>query len=140
MSIRALYADAGYGARIAADDRLLVAVASEAVIGVVRLCRERGALVLRGMQIQLAWQRHGVGKALLAACVPMLDEADAYCLPYTHLIAFYGLVGFKPAATDELPDFLRERQDDYRSRGQDVLAMVRRVPYGRWCDVRVNQH
>lgn len=123
--IASLYAEARYGAAIGMDDTVLVARSSVQIIGAVRLCPEQGVMVLRGMQIRTAFQRQGIGARLLAACQPYLDRGEAFCLPYTHLKAFYALSGFEPVHTAALPDFLAERLASYRMNGQDVLAMRR---------------
>jgi N-acetylglutamate synthase-like GNAT family acetyltransferase len=124
-AIRDLYAQAGYGAAIDGADTVLMAKVDGQLAGVVRLCMEQGVTVLRGMQVQPAFQRQGVGSALLAACVPVLDRGPAYCLPYTHLTGFYGALGFEPVGADQLPAFLACRLAGYLDKGQQVLAMRR---------------
>ncbi len=123
--IAALYADAGYRAAIDPADTLLVARAGGQLAGVVRLCTEEGVTVLRGMQVRPAFQRQGVGLALLAACGPWLERGPAFCLPYTHLVDFYAAAGFAPVHADALPDFLARRLSAYLAKGQQVLAMRR---------------
>lgn len=124
-AVRALYAAGGYGGGIADGDRVIVATLEEAVIGAVRLCREDGVTVLRGMQVAPAHQRNGAGRAMLDACVDALGADVAYCLPYAHLVAFYGHAGFRLAGAGELPGFLKIRLAYYSASRQDVVAMIR---------------
>jgi predicted N-acetyltransferase YhbS len=123
--IAAFYRAAGYGGGVSADDITLVATAEEGIVGVVRLCREAGVTVLRGMQVDAAFQRQGIGRTLLRHCLPHLGGGVAYCLPYAHLAAFYGEAGFVPVTPAMLPPFLAERLAGYLRKGQSVIAMRR---------------
>jgi GNAT superfamily N-acetyltransferase len=122
--IRAFYDAVGYGGSVSEADIIFAATAGGQVIGVVRLCEEDGVTVLRGMHVAPGYQRRGIGRALLAQCIPWLDRGPAYCLPYEHLVGFYGQAGFVPAAADTLPRFLAERLDRYLLSGQRVIAMA----------------
>jgi GNAT superfamily N-acetyltransferase len=125
--IAALYAEAGYGAEVEPADLVIVAKSDGQLAGVVRLCDEHGVIVLRGMQIRRAAQRQGIGAQMLAACRPYLDQRVSYCLPYSHLVSFYGAAGFVVVDGAGLPDFLSRRLASYLRDGKDVIAM-RRVP------------
>ncbi|MFC5547336.1 GNAT family N-acetyltransferase [Massilia aerilata] len=123
--VRAFYEEAGYGGGVLDIDRVFAATTDGRIVGVVRLCEEEGVIVLRGMHVAAACQRQGIGRALLARCVPWLERGEAFCLPYARLAGFYGEAGFTPAPPETLPRFLAERLDGYRSKGQGVLAMRR---------------
>ena len=123
--VAAFYKTAGYGAKIAHTDVTLAAKCRGELVGVVRLCDEDGVIVLRGMQVAPAFQRQGVGRTLLEHCAPYLDRNVAYCLPYDHLVQFYGQAGFQPAATTGLPPFLVQRLASYIVSGHKVVAMRR---------------
>lgn len=125
--VLAVYAEGNYTGGVAPADRVFIARCDGVLAGAVRLCPEGGTTVLRGMQVRAAYRRMGVGYALLAACVPDLDKGVAYCLPYTHLVAFYEAAGFRVAGMDEIPEFLRLRLEGYLADGQQILAM-RRTP------------
>lgn len=123
--IAGLYLDAGYRAAIEQADTILVAKSGGRLAAVVRLCLEEGVTVLRGMQVRPAFQRQGVGSALLAACTPWLEVRQAYCLPYAHLAAFYATAGFQAVGAAQLPPFLAQRLAAYRKIGHDVIGMRR---------------
>jgi predicted N-acetyltransferase YhbS len=127
--IEEFYKQAGYRGGVSKADITLAAKVDGRLAGVVRLCDEAGVIVLRGMHVAPAFQRQGIGRSLLAHCVAHLDRGVAYCLPYDHLVAFYGHVGFVEARAEALPSFLGERLAGYLSSGQRVLAM-RRAPPG----------
>jgi predicted N-acetyltransferase YhbS len=123
--LRAFYAEAGYGGGVRDADLAFAATIDGRVVGAVRLCEEAGVIVLRGMHVDPAFQHQGIGRALLAQCVPWLDRGEAFCLPYDHLAGFYGKVGFTPAPLKTLPRFLTERLEGYLLKGQRVLTMRR---------------
>ncbi|KQV51039.1 GNAT family N-acetyltransferase [Duganella sp. Root336D2] len=123
--VGALYVEAGYGGGIDENDTVIVATASEKIVGAVRLCSEDGVTVLRGMQVSETFQRQGIGSQLLKACAGHMDIGQAFCLPYSHLAEFYGAASFEAVSAEELPDFLAKRLYSYLARGQDVIAMRR---------------
>ena len=123
-----LYVAAGYGGGVSENDKVMVARLGDHVVGVVRLRPEEGVTVLRGMQIVYDLQRKGIGAGMLRACAGYLDEATAYCLPYSHFTQFYGAASFEAIGAAELPGFLAARLSSYLPRRQDVVAMRRQVP------------
>jgi GNAT superfamily N-acetyltransferase len=123
--IAAAYSDWGYGAGIALDDTAWLAEAAGELIGVVRVAPEYGTLVLRGMRIAEQWRRLGIGSRMLTTVGSWLDGRKCYCVPYTHLVHFYGQIGFVEIATAAAPTFLSSRVTEYKHRSLDVLIMVR---------------
>ena len=123
--VRRLYDAAGYRATV--SERAVVFAAHHAgeLVGVARLEPEEATLVLRGMQVRTDHQGQGIGMALLTAVAEHLGNAPCYCVPYTHLRAFYGRVGFVELSTAACPLFLNLRATEYRSRGLDVIVMGR---------------
>jgi GNAT superfamily N-acetyltransferase len=116
----------GYGGGITPADTAWLAEAAGELIGVVRVAPEHGTLVLRGMRIAEQWQRHGIGTRLLTSVGSWLDEGRrCYCIPYTHLVHFYGQIGFVEIATAAAPTFLSSRVAEYKHHSLDVLIMVR---------------
>ena len=123
--IAAAYSAWGYGGGIAPGDTAWLAEASGELIGVVRVAAEHGTLVLRGMRIAEQWRRLGIGARMLTTVGLWLDGRECYCVPYTHLVPFYGQIGFVEIADDDAPTFLSSRVTEYKHRSLDVRIMVR---------------
>jgi GNAT superfamily N-acetyltransferase len=119
------YLASGYQAAIQPLDTILAAHDSGVVVGVVRLCREGGTLVLRGMRVTPSHQRRGVGTQLLLVAIKHLGTDACFCIPYNHLQEFYERGGFRKLEPGQAPAFLQERLLDYRTRGLDVIIMHR---------------
>jgi GNAT superfamily N-acetyltransferase len=123
------YAERRYSGGIRPEDALLLAEHDGELIGIVRLTREEGVVVLRGMQVHPRFQRQGIGKRLLGAVAQELDGKGCFCIPYAHLVGFYGGIGFhvmdpakaptlSPAATGEVSRPRRwERLSHHAPRG-----------------------
>jgi N-acetylglutamate synthase-like GNAT family acetyltransferase len=127
-AVAAFYATCGYGGGASQADTVLVSRISNQLVGVVRLCPQEGIVVLRGMQVHPAFRRQGIGSRLLSACIPSLNAGRTFCLPYTHLVSFYGGAGFSVVEPSELPAFLAARLSSYLARGEQVLGMCRATP------------
>jgi len=56
-----------------------------------------------------------------------LDGKGSFCIPYAHLVGFYGGIGFHVMEPAKAPTFLRLRLETYRDRGDgnDYLIMRR---------------
>src|SRR5437660_9648990 len=121
------YAERRYGGGIRPEDAVLLAEHDGALIGIVRLTTEEGAVVLRGMQVHPRFQRQGIGKRLLAAVAHELDGKGCFCIPYAHLVGFYGGIEFYVMEPAKAPTFLRLWLEKYRDRGDgnDYLIMSR---------------
>jgi predicted N-acetyltransferase YhbS len=128
LDVVRLYAAWQYSGEVRPDDAIFIAEQDDRLIGVVRLVAEGGTTVLRGMRVQPEFQRQRIGTRLLDAAVAGLGQLECYCIPYAHLIDFYGRVGFVPLTAREAPAFLAERLARYRQRGTacEFLIMRRR--------------
>ncbi len=124
-ALASLYRAWGYRAGIAPGSVVFVAMLDDTIVGLVRRTEEEETTMLRGMFVHPEHRRHGVGARLLAAFVDDLPGADCYCLPFTHLVSFYGRCGFAVVPESNAPDFLAERLAGYRSDGHDMLVMRR---------------
>src|SRR5207244_11618775 len=84
-------------------------------------------VVLRGMQVHPRFQRQGIGKRLLETVAQERDGKGCFCIPYPHLVGFYGGIGFHVMEPAKAPTFLRLRLEKYRDRGDgnDYLIMRR---------------
>jgi GNAT superfamily N-acetyltransferase len=123
--ISAAYSEWGYGAGIAPNDTAWLSEVAGALIGVVRVAPEHGTLVLRGMRIAERWRRLGIGSRMLTAVASWLNGRECYCVPYAHLVHFYGQIGFVEISPDAAPAFLSSRVAEYKRRSLSVLVMVR---------------
>jgi predicted N-acetyltransferase YhbS len=123
--LAAVYLQWGYEGGIADDDLVYVAKRDRRPIGLVRRASIAGHLMLRGMQVAPECRRQGVGTQLLRAFVADLPATDCYCIPFSHLVAFYGQAGFRRVEEAAAPPSLRERLSHYRAEGHDVLLMRR---------------
>src|SRR5437868_1173136 len=121
------YAERRYGGGIGPEDAVLLAEHDGKLIGIVRLTAEEGVVVLRGMQVHPKFQRQGIGKRLLAAVAQELDGKGCFCIPYAHLVGFYGGIGFHVMEPAKAPTFLQRPPEKYRDRGDgnDYLIMRR---------------
>jgi len=120
-----LYHRWGYRAGIAQSDVVYVAEHAGQPVGLVRRTFENDVTMLRGMQIDPAYRRQGLGSRLLDAFVADVRDQQSFCIPFDHLTEFYGRGGFRIIAEDAAPRFLAERLDHYRREGYNVLLMRR---------------
>lgn len=124
--IRAFYRTAGYAGTVQPDDEILLVEENHDVIGVVRLARENGVTVLRGMRVVPSHQRVGLGTRLLEAVSAALEDRPCYCIAYAHLLGFYARIGFREVDSANAPAFLVARLEDYRrQRPQDLRLLLR---------------
>jgi N-acetylglutamate synthase-like GNAT family acetyltransferase len=133
------YAERRYGGGIRLEDSVVLAEHDGDLIGIVRLTAEEGVVVLRGMQVHPKFQRQGIGKRLLATIAQELDGRDCFCIPYAHLVSFYGGIGFRPIDPAKAPTFLRLRLKRYQDRddGNEYLIMRREAVHEVPSQVRV---
>src|SRR5256714_9930691 len=118
------YAERRYGGGIRPEDAVLLAEHDSELIGIVRLTTEEGVVVLRGMQVHPRFQRQGIGKRLLATVAQELDGRSCFCIPYAHLVGFYGGIGFHVMESAKAPTFLRQRLERYQDRGDGNKYLI----------------
>jgi len=121
----AAYETWGYRRGVAPGDTVWMAEAEGELIGVVRIAPENGTLVLRGMRIAEPWRRQGIGSAMLRVLEARLGKRECFCVPYSHLIEFYGQIGFVEMTASAAPAFLADRLAEYKRSGLDVTIMKR---------------
>lgn len=123
---RAFYRSVGYEGGIQDSDCVVVAVDHTGdIVGVVRLADEEGEMILRGMFVAAHLQRRGVGHQLLGEVAVQLADRPCWCLPYAHLVDFYGLIGFRGVDPSSAPKHLRERLVEARRKWGDIIVMRR---------------
>ena len=124
--LAAFYHVAGYGGSVSPEDQVVYAVEKGRTIGVGRLSKEEGVFVIRGMRVLKEHRRRGAGRAILDLLVSKGNSLNCYCIPYSSLRPFYSAYGFDEIAPAEAPDFLRDRLENYRNRGLDVVILRRK--------------
>ncbi|MEK7402931.1 MAG: GNAT family N-acetyltransferase [Gemmatimonadota bacterium] len=122
-----LYREWGYRSAAHPSDTLIVAENDHRIVGALRLVVEDGHCVLRGMRVQPAYQRTGVGTRMLELAVKHIGARECFGIPYEHLLPFYAKVGFVEVPPADAPPFLAERSESYRVEGLKV-AIIRRPP------------
>jgi N-acetylglutamate synthase-like GNAT family acetyltransferase len=120
------YAERRYGGGIRPEDAVLLAERDGELVGIVRLAAEEGVVVLRGMQVHPRFQRQGIGERLLATVAQELDGKGCFCIPYAHLVGFYGGIGFHVIEPANAPTFLRLRLERYQNRGDGKEYLIMR--------------
>jgi len=128
--VLAVYAALGYRRSINPADTVWLAETAEETVGIVRVAEEQGTLVLRGMRIAEHARRQRLGTRMLEAIAEWLQDRECYCVPYPHLVGFYGQIGFTVIEPAAAPVFLAERLVDYQRSGEDVILMRRRETLG----------
>jgi GNAT superfamily N-acetyltransferase len=121
--VSAHYKICGYRGGLEDNDQVFVAI-DEQLIGAVRICIENDVKVLRGMYLKPEFQQKGIGVSMLNYLVQHTEMSGCYCLPYKHLIEFYGKIGFEEISPKDAPGFLAERLKKYRGNGnRDITIM-----------------
>lgn len=124
--VLAVYTALGYRRTIDRADTVWLAENAGQAAGIVRVAAEQGTLVLRGMRVAEHAQRQRLGTRLLEEIAEWLQNRECYCVPYPHLVGFYGQAGFAVVDPGAAPVFLAERLAEYRKSGEDVILMRRR--------------
>ncbi len=124
--INLFYASRGYMNSVDGDVAVYIAEHRGRIIGVVRLCREEGHSILRTMHVHQDYRGQGIGRRLLEAFQEEIRAADCYCIPFAHLVGFYGAIGFRQIPPQEAPPHLQERLREYLARGMDGIVMKRK--------------
>jgi GNAT superfamily N-acetyltransferase len=123
--VLAVYAALGYRRTVDPADTVWLAERAGDAAGIVRVAAEHGTLVLRGMRIAEHARRQRLGTRMLEAIAEWLGDRECYCVPYPHLIGFYGQIGFAALEPAVAPAFLGERVAEYRRSGQEAILMRR---------------
>jgi N-acetylglutamate synthase-like GNAT family acetyltransferase len=122
------YIKNGSQGRTRLGDTFFLAKNQNELIGCVRFCVENKTPLLRTMMIAPEFRRQGVGLRLLKKFAEYLDEnkiKNTYCLPYSHLAEFYGMIGFQKVGSDQIPRFLKARMESYELSGSQNICMRR---------------
>jgi len=124
-AVNAFYRQVGYGGAAVPGDDVHVATDDGLVVAAVRLCREETVLVLRGMYVAADRRGRGIGGRMLRHLDSIIGARECWCLPFGHLVRFYGGIGFRVRPAESAPAFLRDRLRRYVEAGRDVTIMMR---------------
>ena len=131
VEVSQFYERVGYTGGIQDSDVVCLERQDHELVGVVKLCKEEGVLVLRGLYVSEDLRGTGVGTRLLRAVSKTIGKQECWCIPYQYLLDFYSTAGFSKCGESEAPEFLVERCRKYVSTGMDVVLMKRPVGF---CD------
>jgi N-acetylglutamate synthase-like GNAT family acetyltransferase len=123
--VQAFYASVGYSGIVTTNCVVVSAKRGDNIVGAVRLAREDGVLVLRGMRIVPSYQRQRIGTRMLWEVSKVLGARECFCLPHAWLEGFYGVVEFAKVQDDDAPPHLRQRLAEYRKTNSQIIVMRR---------------
>lgn len=124
---QAFYSSVGYTNNIVDSDQVVVAELERKIIGIGRVSVEHGHYVLRGMQIEKAYQNKKIGTQILSELSNIISQEECYCIPYAWLEEFYEKIKFKQVSENIAPKFLQERICNYKTKGYNVIMMKRLI-------------
>ncbi len=123
------YRAQGYKVKTGADELVFVVYSaigsplSTEMIAAVRLVpQSSGHLWLRNLLVAKDQRGQGVATLLMQHILPLIHPRGCYCFALPHLEQFYGQLGFK-VQPDHCPDDIRQKYQQYRTRGRDWLLM-----------------
>ena len=123
------YEQEGKNHRARESDLFFAAFVEGSIVGVCRFCIEEDTPLLRSMVVHSKLRSNKIGSIILERFAEHLDEngfQNTYCVPYGHLGAFYGQIGFEVIKEEEAPLFLQERIETYRKNNPDSFMLMRR--------------
>ncbi len=123
------YENVGYSGHVKDTEIVFVARKKNGIVGLARLCKERGILVLRGLYVIKSLQGKGIGTKLLEAVIKDVGKRECWCVPFRHLADFYSTAGFSLCREADAPVFLLNRSRDYIQRGMDTVIMRRSAEF-----------
>lgn len=126
--MNSFYESVGSLGRARDEDLFFIAYKDGHLAGCVRYCVESKLPMLRTMMVAKEFRNIGVGRSLLQSFAEYLDEKDVrdtYVLPYAHLETFYGMIGFKRVTGIQIPTYLKDRLELYKSSGKQYICMHR---------------
>lgn len=83
--VNRFYLEEGYHGNWSDRERAFVCITENVIIGSVKVELLNNVAILRGMYVNSAYQRRGIGAQLLKHIEPILNESTAYCMPLAHV-------------------------------------------------------
>jgi GNAT superfamily N-acetyltransferase len=131
--INDFYRRCGYDDIAHRGEKVIIAKEQGSIIGVVRLCRDRGVLLLRGMEVAEGFRHRGVATRLLTKVQEAVGDGECYGISYAHLEKLYSGGGFDFLSDEGIaPMAVRSRLATYRQERPDcdyrIMVRRKRVP------------
>ena len=123
------YNSVGYSGGIQDSDIVISARKGSDFVGLIRLCKEEGVFVLRGLYVSEAFRGTGIGIKLLHAASKTIEKRECWGIPFRDLAKFYSSAGFIECEESDAPTFLVVRSKKYISEGMDVVLVKRPLGY-----------
>ena len=124
--VNRFYKACHYSAKAGRGERVYVMRRGTDILAALRLVpKADGYFFLRSMCVHPNHRRQGLGQQLLDGILPVLDQDACYCYPFSHLLAFYGRIGFELRQPDAVSAEIREPFQRYLAQGRDIAIMVR---------------
>ncbi len=126
--MNSFYESVGSLGRARDEDLFFIAYKDGHIAGCVRYCVDSKLPMLRTMMVAKEFRNNGVGRALLKAFEEYLDRHDVrntYVLPFSHLENFYSSIGFQKVVGIQIPTYLKDRLELYKSSGKQYICMIR---------------
>lgn len=126
--MNSFYESVGSLGRARDEDLFFIAYKDGLIAGCVRYCVESKLPMLRTMMVAREFRNNGVGRALLKSFEEFLEEhsvRNTYVIPFEHLENFYGSIGFKKVTGIQIPTYLKDRLELYKSSGKQYICMHR---------------
>jgi GNAT superfamily N-acetyltransferase len=106
---------------IRAEDEIVAAYENDEIVGLFRICVEKGTYVLRGFFVLKEYQRKGIGSMMMKVFENELSGRICYLICRKVLNGFYRKMGFE-ISDEDIPDFLIKRKEGYNNRELNILV------------------
>ena len=125
-AVRSFYTNTTYrkGDIVDETNEIVAAYDGDKMVGVFRLCKENGVIVLRGFFVLAEYQKKGIGTKMLGLFENELSDVACYLNCRNGLTRFYEKANFEVCG-NEVPEFLKERVAGYNNPELNIL--IRKV-------------
>ena len=119
------YKSARYHSNIGRKDEVYVIRHKHIIIASLKLVKLDQYLILRSMVVSPSYRRNGVGLFMLSQLANVLEERECWCFPFHGLETFYNAIGFKTYQTEDCPNVIGQKYQQYHSQGKKIFIMKR---------------
>lgn len=127
-AVRSFYTNTTYkkGDTVNNENEIVAVYDGNKMVAVFRLCKENGAIVLRGFFVLAEYQKRGIGTKMLGLFENELSDVGCYLNCRNSLNRFYEKANFEISG-DDTPDFLKERMAGYNNKELNILVRKQNV-------------